>query len=496
MVGNEARWELPPIIRQKILGRIMPTDEEKARIETTSRMLLERIREVSSDLGSVDVEPVLAGSVAKGTISGTTDLDVFVIFPKDTPREQMEEMGIKIGEKVLEDHQRKYTQHPYINGTFMGMEADIVPCLKLERGRSVITAVDRTPLHTEYIISRISEFQREEAVLLKSFLKGIGSYGAEDTVNGFSGYLCELLILLHGSFSSTIEWFASMEVTTNPPKKAEMICSTRFMELDDGPYLFDREALVFEKPFEPGIYSKKFSSDTLVIIDPVDPGRNVASPVSDQILAHTALMSRSLLLDPGEQMFSPFSSRPWEIGPMKDMTSRPGRCLISLPLPDGNPDLVVTQARSFISRSIREMERRGEWKVIAEMIMVFPEDIEPDGAYLKTRYLHRSNKVDSPLVLIHFISDPPVLEPTYIHMGPPVSDRRAADFTAKWGSRVKEDEMSHRLYVIAERKLRDPASILLSIWNNIKIGSAFRKYHPIIVENQLINEVFQGALER
>ncbi len=496
MVGKEVRWELPPKIRQKILEMVMPTKAQREEIEATSRILLERIKEVSSDLGVMNVEPVLAGSVAKGTISGRPDLDVFVVFPGDTPRKKMEEMGIRIGEKVLDDHKKKYTQHPYINGKFMGMEGDIVPCLKMERGSSVSTAVDRTPLHTEYIISRLSETQREEAVLLKSYLKGIGSYGAEDTVNGFSGYLCELLILLHGSFSSTIEWFASMEVTSDPPKKAEMISSSRFMDHDDGPYLFNKEDLVFEKPFDPGTYSEKFSSNTLVIIDPVDPGRNVASPVSDQILAHTALMSRSLLLNPGEQMFSPFSERPWKIEPVKDVTIRSGRCLISFPLPDGNPDLVVTQARSFISRSIKEMERRGEWTVIAEMIMVFPENMEPDGAYLKTRYVHRSNKVDSPLILIRFISDPPVLEPTFIHMGPPVSERRAADFTAKWGSRVKEDEMSHRLYVIAERKLRDPASILLSIWNKIKIGSAFRKYHPVIVENQLINEVFQGALER
>jgi tRNA nucleotidyltransferase (CCA-adding enzyme) len=39
-------------------------------------------------------------------------------------------------------------------------------------------------------------------------MAGIGVYGAEIKVGGFSGYLCELLILHHNSFLDTVKAFA------------------------------------------------------------------------------------------------------------------------------------------------------------------------------------------------------------------------------------------------------------------------------------------------
>ncbi|MBS7613865.1 hypothetical protein KEJ48_06465, partial [Candidatus Bathyarchaeota archaeon] len=37
------------------------------------------------------------------------------------------------------------------------------------------------------------------------FAKGIGVYGADIKTGGFSGYLCELLIVSYGDFIKTVE---------------------------------------------------------------------------------------------------------------------------------------------------------------------------------------------------------------------------------------------------------------------------------------------------
>jgi tRNA nucleotidyltransferase (CCA-adding enzyme) len=50
-----------------------------------------------------------------------------------------------------------------------------------------------------------------EVRLLKKFMKGTGVYGAEIKIGGFSGYLCELLILKYRSFAQTIEAFAPLQ---------------------------------------------------------------------------------------------------------------------------------------------------------------------------------------------------------------------------------------------------------------------------------------------
>jgi hypothetical protein len=81
-------------------------------------------------------------------------------------------------------------------------------------------------------------------------------------------------------------------------------------------------------------------------------------------------------------------------------------------------------------------------------------------------------------------------------MGPPVSDRRAEDFRVKWGNKVRVDPGSNRLYVIAPRNETEPLQMFMTIWNNIRIGSAFKGEVPAPVENQLIHEVIRGALER
>jgi len=84
---------------------------------------------------------------------------------------------------------------------------DIVPCYDAKSGEWQ-SATDRTPYHTNYIRARLDKQLRGDVRLLKKFMQGIGVYGAEIKVGGFSGYLCELLIMKYGSFEATLHAFA------------------------------------------------------------------------------------------------------------------------------------------------------------------------------------------------------------------------------------------------------------------------------------------------
>lgn len=173
-------------LEDEILKRIKPTPEEENEILSIADELVERSKSIISEMG-IDAEPIIVGSVAKGTFLKDPDIDIFIRFPPDTPRENLERYGLEIGRKLIPDGRENYAEHPYIHGTYKGYEVDIVPCYRVEDGSRKMSAVDRTPFHTEYIKSHLKDEQRDEVRLLKRFMKGIGVYGAEAEIEGFSG---------------------------------------------------------------------------------------------------------------------------------------------------------------------------------------------------------------------------------------------------------------------------------------------------------------------
>jgi len=120
---------------------------------------------------------------------------------------------------------------------------------------------------------------RSEIRLLKRFMKGVGVYGSEIKIGGFSGYLCELLILHFNSFIGVLEaaenlkdnWLIDHE---GHYKGREVTCHK-----------------IFEAPF--------------IVVDPVDKGRNAASAVRKERLMEFVAASREFLRKPSLQFFRP-----------------------------------------------------------------------------------------------------------------------------------------------------------------------------------------------
>jgi len=236
-------------------------------LNETSRSIISRIEQQAMARG-ISLKAMLVGSAARGTwLAGDHDLDIFLGVPEDTSLEA----ALEIARLVAPEHEEKYAEHPYVHARVDGFEVDLVPCYLVEDASRLKSAVDRTPFHTKYVACRIAGLE-DEVLLLKQFMKGIGVYGSELKVGGFSGYLAELLVLCYGSFPGVLRAASSW-------KPGQLI---------------DLEG-----------HAKKAHDEPLVVVDPVDPERNVAAALTMDKMLQFAVASRAFLAAPSLDFFFP-----------------------------------------------------------------------------------------------------------------------------------------------------------------------------------------------
>lgn len=271
-------------LKEAVLEKISPKSEERAYLKETAEQLVKNVEDIAFSMGFKGVSASLVGSAARNTwISGTHDLDIFIMFPGDASREELEQNGLTIARKIAEESEifeERYAEHPYINMRYRGFDVDIVPCFRVDSAACIRSAVDRTPFHNEYIKSNINGLE-PDVLLLKQLMKGIGVYGSELRKQGFSGYLTELLVIKYGSFEN-------------------VICSA--CEWQPGTYIDLNSHGVLQH------------SDPLIVIDPTDPKRNVAAALSLDRFCKFIDYCRKFVLNPTIDFFFP--------KPMEPMTDK------------------------------------------------------------------------------------------------------------------------------------------------------------------------------
>ncbi len=268
----------------EILEKIKPREEEYRLLFNTYKIIESTISEFFKK-NNVDVEVSLQGSISHDTwLSGDRDMDIFLLFPKNTPVEKLRNEYFQLLVKAAENLGRielRYAEHPYIRLYIDGVEADLVPAYKLDSPEEIKTAVDRTPFHTEYVESKLSKELRDHVRLLKKFMKNIGVYGAEIRVRGFSGYVVELLIITYGGFRETLEAISKWK----PPVYINSLGEKRRF----------REVLKSLK--------KKYPDSIIYLPDPVDPLRNTTANVSVESLAKLVIATNCYLENPSTIFF-------------------------------------------------------------------------------------------------------------------------------------------------------------------------------------------------
>ncbi len=364
------------------------------------------------------------GSVAKDTFLKDPDIDIFLLFPRDLEREEIKKIGLEIGKRILPEGFAKYAEHPYWHGVFNGFEVDIVPCYRIRSVEELKSAVDRTPFHTEYVKNHLKDWQRDEVRLLKVFLKGIEAYGAEAKIQGFSGYLTELLILKYGSFEDVL-------------KNASRWRRRTYLYLEE-------KGGRFQEP--------------LVFIDPVDPRRNAASAVSEEKKFLFVHASRCYLKNPKIEFFFPREQKTFtreEI--LKKMDERETYFLVStFPKPDIVEDNLYPQIRRTL-----------------EIFTKILEDFGPlTSFYTVTEHF------------VHFIIELEryQLPAVKLHEGPPVWHANTTNFLSRWKSVALRGPYikGYRWYVEIKREIRNAPEILIKDIDNYKLGKWFEKNKKIM----------------
>lgn len=320
-------------IRACVLSRIKPTASEREKLQSVAKSIISRINAIGKAEG-FNINATLVGSSARKTwISGEHDLDIFIMFPPDAQREYLEEKGLYIARKVAKDgdkFEERYAEHPYIHAFINGFEVDLVPAFNVESAAEIKSAVDRTPFHNAYILSKI-EGNEDEVLLSKQFMKGIGVYGSELKTHGFSGYLVELLVIHYGSFEKVLEAARQWKAGT----------------------LIDIEK-----------HGNTAHNDPLVVTDPTDPARNVAAALSLDNMCIFIDRAGEFLEKPDEAFFRPPIIEPLDDDGFRTILEERGTSLIAVEFeaPDEVEDVLFPQLHK-LEGSLCEMFERYDFCV-------------------------------------------------------------------------------------------------------------------------------------
>jgi tRNA nucleotidyltransferase (CCA-adding enzyme) len=275
---------------------------------------------------------MVVGSIARNTwISGEHDIDIFLLFPPSLSREALEEQGLALARRVAAQFTdtcfEKYAEHPYIHASIEGYDIDLVPCFDVKSASAIQSAVDRTPFHTRYITDKINGLI-DDVLLLKQFARAGGIYGSDQMTEGFSGYLCELLVLHYGGFapllSAATNWRPGIIIDT------------------------EQHA---EKKFE----------EPLIVIDPVDPRRNVAASVSLSRMMGFVELARGYCAAPSAAFFELFAPLSITREELADILQQRRTHLFSVTFatPPLIPEIIVPQLKRSVEAIAELIERNG-----------------------------------------------------------------------------------------------------------------------------------------
>ncbi|MFA6049526.1 MAG: CCA tRNA nucleotidyltransferase [Candidatus Micrarchaeia archaeon] len=273
------------------------------------------------------------GSAARDTgLRGDRDIDLFAVFPTTVSRERAVKKTFSAAKKAIKAKWiTRYAEHPYLQTTVSGYKVEVIPCFAISPNSPLKSAVDRSPLHMDYLQSHLSEDQKRDVRVLKQLLKNNGIYGAELEVEGFSGLVCEQLVLNYHSLAGLLEGAGKW----TPPAVIDI----------ENAYEGNAPALL-----------QKFPNSPLILVDAVDKNRNAAAATSATSVSKFICLSRELLQRPRVQLF--FSkpapaTRARVVSAFKRRSS--ALFLVKSPLPNVVEDVLFPQLKKSASAIAKQL---------------------------------------------------------------------------------------------------------------------------------------------
>ena len=318
-----------------VSAQVSPLPEEAAR---EKQFALSLVKKLEAGLQGEGVRVYFVGSAARDTgLRGDRDIDLFVSFPQKHSRDFIVEKTISATKSSIPGSwEMHYAEHPYLQAKLVfgsdQYSVEVIPCFQISPHEGIKSAVDRSPLHMDYLQKRLNFRQKRDVRVLKLLLKRAGIYGAEARIGGFSGLVCEYLILNYRSLLGLLENACKWK----PPAVVDI----------EGSWVRGKN----NPKQKLGEVQKQFPSP-LVIIDAIDKRRNAAAAVSLQSLACFVSLSQAFLADPSEEFFFPPVFEPAPPEQIFSLIRSRGSflCLLEMPAPKVVEDILFPQARKTLN---------------------------------------------------------------------------------------------------------------------------------------------------
>ena len=200
---------------------------------------------------------VAAGSVAKGTfLHNDYDCDIFVKFrKKEYAGKDISTILAAPVKRVFPKAQRVHGSRDYFIAKG-GINYEIVPVIDISKPEQALNITDCSPLHAKWVNSFPQI--KKEIMLTKAFAKSAGAYGAESYKKGFSGHTIDILTIHYGGFLNLLR----AAVKWKPKQVID------HYKVHKGKALFN--------------LNRSKTQSALVVIDPIEPGRNTAAALGEE----------------------------------------------------------------------------------------------------------------------------------------------------------------------------------------------------------------------
>ncbi|MBI2662135.1 CCA tRNA nucleotidyltransferase [Candidatus Woesearchaeota archaeon] len=327
---------------KEILSKISPTKQERTSFKNT---ISEFLKTLNSHLQ--DAAAILGGSGAKDTwLSHNTDIDIFVQYNYQKYSLQSDQLSQHLHQTLKKSFPRlKITRlhgsRDYFQLIYKKFNVEIIPILKISQAEQALNITDISPLHSQWVNAHAKKI-KNDIRLAKQFCKAARVYGAESYINGFSGYILEILVAYYGSFEKLLK--ASLKW-----KPKEVIDPSHFYPQKDALFQLNQ--------------SKQQSP--IIIIDPVDKSRNAAAALSKEKLTNFQRQGWEYLKQPHANFFL---EKELSVKEFQAQAKKQSAFLLSLKLtsPSGKEDIVgvkILKCREFLKEKLAPFQiLKSEWE--------------------------------------------------------------------------------------------------------------------------------------
>ena len=396
---------------EEVLKEIKPTSQEEKEFKRNVNKVLTKL---NANLNNATA--ILGGSAVKNTwLRNTREADIFVCFDYKKYKDKNDKLSDileRILKKVYPDVIRLPGSRDYFQIKQNNFRFEIVPILKIKEAKEALNITDVSPLHARWVLNHMKKNKRiaDEIRLLKQFCKAAKCYGAESYIRGFSGYVCEILIVYYKNFMNLIKDAVNW-------KENEVI--------DIEGYYKNKDPLKILNP-------SKLSP--LIVIDPVQKDRNAAAALSKEKFLLFKERANQFIRDPSKEFFI---IKKLDINKLKEL----GNLVVLDVAPlEGKEDIIgckLVKALNFVAKQLKKngfnlIEYGWDW------------DKEKKASF-------------------YFITNQAELPKIRIRRGPPI---KATYYVKKFKEKHKETFVKHgRIYAKVKRKLTKLEEIVKEIIN-------------------------------